>query len=322
MQTLPKPRLVPLLLLSAALLLMIVRPAAAAKFDTPWTAKGSGTVNVAGDGVSADPKLEYSATDIVNGSWDFGVTAASTRSVPVKWSLVGSHTSRVEIVRYVLRNGTYVVRKSLAVKGAGAFDLSGTTTFDVQQGDSYGFRVYGVSIDAFDTMRASLTLHEVDSTPPVITSTVTGKVGIDGWYVGPTTVTWNVRDDESRISSRSSGCDPTDLPDTLYNLVFCSATSAGGTATVGFPYMKDTTAPVITTPAIVTAQGLRRVSTVPVTYSASATDNFDPNPSLSCLPASGSRFAIGTTTVTCTAKDHVGNTSSKQFSVKVYPPSA
>ena len=56
-----------------------------------------------------------------------------------------------------------------------------------------------------------------------------------------------------------------------------------------------------------------------VTYTLpTATDNEDPNPVVTCDPASGSKFAVGTTTVTCVAKDANGNTSApKTFNVVV-----
>jgi X-Pro dipeptidyl-peptidase len=56
-----------------------------------------------------------------------------------------------------------------------------------------------------------------------------------------------------------------------------------------------------------------------VTYTLpTATDNEDPNPVVTCDPASGSKFAVGTTTVTCVAKDANGNTSApKTFTVVV-----
>jgi X-Pro dipeptidyl-peptidase len=46
-----------------------------------------------------------------------------------------------------------------------------------------------------------------------------------------------------------------------------------------------------------------------VTYTASAVDDFDADPSVSCAPASGASFALGTTTVQCQATDAAGNTS-------------
>ena len=40
-----------------------------------------------------------------------------------------------------------------------------------------------------------------------------------------------------------------------------------------------------------------------------ATDSADPDPTVTSTPASGSTFPLGTTTVTCTATDHFGNTA-------------
>ena len=54
-----------------------------------------------------------------------------------------------------------------------------------------------------------------------------------------------------------------------------------------------------------------------MSFTASATDGADPNPGVSCVPASGSLFAIGASTVSCTATDHVGNAASGSFVVTV-----
>ena len=48
-----------------------------------------------------------------------------------------------------------------------------------------------------------------------------------------------------------------------------------------------------------------------------ATDDTDASPAVSCDPASGSLFALGTTTVTCTATDDSGNDTSATFTVTV-----
>jgi X-Pro dipeptidyl-peptidase len=49
-----------------------------------------------------------------------------------------------------------------------------------------------------------------------------------------------------------------------------------------------------------------------------ATDGQDPDPTVNCTPASGTRVPIGTTTVTCTATDANGNSSAaKTFAVTV-----
>ena len=46
-------------------------------------------------------------------------------------------------------------------------------------------------------------------------------------------------------------------------------------------------------------------------------DNCDPNPSVVCVPASGSFFAVGTTLVVCTATDASGNRAVCTFNVTV-----
>ena len=87
-----------------------------------------------------------------------------------------------------------------------------------------------------------------------------------------------------------------------------------------FRFATDSTPPVITVPAAqtVTAQGpLGAV----VTYTATAVDDLDgPVPAV-CTPASGTLFPNGPTTVTCTAADSFGNTSSASFVVTVVAPS-
>src|SRR5262249_13908920 len=52
-----------------------------------------------------------------------------------------------------------------------------------------------------------------------------------------------------------------------------------------------------------------------VTYAAAAADAIDPSPTLLCRPSSGAAFAIGTTTVACTAADAAGNTTTGSFAV-------
>ena len=39
-----------------------------------------------------------------------------------------------------------------------------------------------------------------------------------------------------------------------------------------------------------------------------------------CMPASGSTFPVGTTTVSCTATDHAGNKAAASFAVSVAAP--
>jgi hypothetical protein len=56
-----------------------------------------------------------------------------------------------------------------------------------------------------------------------------------------------------------------------------------------------------------------------VPYSATATDDRDPSPTVTCTPASGSFFPVGTTTVNCQATDRSGNVATGSFHVNVAP---
>ena len=76
----------------------------------------------------------------------------------------------------------------------------------------------------------------------------------------------------------------------------------------------DTTPPVIQCPADIYVPC--SVDTlVPVTFSVTATDAVDSSPTVTCTPAAGSGFPVGTTVVTCTATDAGGNTASCSFKV-------
>jgi X-Pro dipeptidyl-peptidase len=86
----------------------------------------------------------------------------------------------------------------------------------------------------------------------------------------------------------------------------------GGAAAVARAGGFDTTTPTLTVPADV-------ATTDPVvTWPAPAVgDDADPSPAVACDPASGSTFALGTTTVTCTATDASGNATPGTFTVTV-----
>ena len=78
----------------------------------------------------------------------------------------------------------------------------------------------------------------------------------------------------------------------------------------------DATMPSMTVPSDMT-QEATSPSGATVTYSVTAVDNVDGVIAPTCTPSSGSTFALGTTTVTCTATDAAGNTASATFTVTV-----
>ena len=71
----------------------------------------------------------------------------------------------------------------------------------------------------------------VDTTPPVITSAISGTLGLNDWYTSDVTVEWTVTDPDSAISS-TSGCETSTVTsDTAGTTFTCEATSGGGPAT-------------------------------------------------------------------------------------------
>ncbi len=82
----------------------------------------------------------------------------------------------------------------------------------------------------------------------------------------------------------------------------------------------DTTPPVITDIPLPLALQATGPSGAVVTWSSPwATDNSDGQVPVTCTPASGALFPVGTTEVTCTASDGAGNQASASFTVTVTP---
>jgi hypothetical protein len=154
------------------------------------------------------------------------------------------------------------------------------------------------------------------ASPAVIISHVTGPKGNDDWYIGDVGVSWDVSDPQSPISA-SSGCKPTTITsDTAGTTLTCTATSDGGSTTALLTVKRDATAPTLIVPAAVAVDATSPAG-VTVAFAATAADTIDRAPTLQCTPATGTLFAIGTTTVTCRATDEAGNQATASFTVHV-----
>ena len=79
--------------------------------------------------------------------------------------------------------------------------------------------------------------------------------------------------------------------------------------------------PVLTVPAVMTVEATGPTGAV-ANFTATAVDNSDPNPTVTCTPASGATFPLGSTPVTCTARDASGNTATGGFTVTVVDTTA
>ncbi len=100
--------------------------------------------------------------------------------------------------------------------------------------------------------------------------------------------------------------------------VTCTATdTSGNSASCSFTVtVADTEKPVPACPANITQSTDPGLCSAIVNYSVPVTDNC-PGATITCLPASGSTFQKGSTTVNCTAIDASGNTASCSFPVIV-----
>ena len=85
--------------------------------------------------------------------------------------------------------------------------------------------------------------------------------------------------------------------------------------------VRDIAAPTLSLPADIAVEATGPGGAV-VTYSVSASDNTGISPEVLCSRASGDPFSLGTTTVTCTATDASGNSTTGSFNVLVQDTSA
>jgi hypothetical protein len=321
-----------LLFTLCALVLFPSAQASAATFDTPWTGAGSTPTTVVSNGTTVDPRVDYNAPGASSGNWSMSVVAGSTRPVTLAWEASGFYSwfmVKVRFERFIRRGGIDVLRETLVQEGptsccsapSGGFNYQGITTLDVKSGDVYGFQVIGSHSTGAPTMSGFLSVHVPDYSAPQITPVVTGAQGENGIYTGTANVKWTVTDDGSPVSAQTGCEDATVDADTAGKTFKCTATSRGGKATQSVTIVRDTVAPELTVPAAIVKQADGAGGAI-VTYDTPATDAVDASPKVDCSPASGSRFALGTTTVTCTAKDAAGNATTKAFDAIVFPGAA
>ncbi|WP_146009540.1 beta strand repeat-containing protein [Deinococcus planocerae] len=157
-----------------------------------------------------------------------------------------------------------------------------------------------------------------DTTAPVVTPTVTGTAGQNGWYTGNVSVKWNVTDGESAITTPECATTVIDT-DTGGMKVSCTATSAGGTTTESVTVKRDATAPVISGEDVVDEKW-RNASLSSGEFTASdATSGLSgASPAKFTLTASAESAATSTPTVVSqTVTDQAGNSASRTLSALI-----
>jgi len=190
---------------------------------------------------------------------------------------------------------------------SGSLFAIATTTVSCSATDQYGNTSYG-----------SFTIWVQDTVPPVLTlpEIITAEAtSLSGAVVGYGVSATDTVDPDPVISCTPASGSLFAIATTTVN---CSATDQAGNTSYGSftIWIQDTVPPVLTLPEIITAEATSLSGAI-VDYGVSVTDTVDPDPVLNCTPASGSQFAIATTTVNCSATDQYGNSTSGHFTVKV-----
>ena len=130
---------------------------------------------------------------------------------------------------------------------------------------------------------------------------------------GPSHGTLDLEEDGSFVYTPEAGFAGTDT--------FTYTASHGGLltsdpATVTLTVEADNTPPQLTLPEDISAKATS-ASGAAVSFVATATDENPTNPQVSCSKSSGDTFALGETTVTCSATDAAGNEATGSFKVDV-----
>jgi len=245
----------------------------------------------------------------------FAVTVHDTRPPTisgVSTDLIAEATSAAgAAVSFANPTATDVVDGNVAVNcapAAGSTFAIGTTPVVCTAIDAHG-----------NTANAGFSVTVHDTTPPIISGAV-DRIA-EATSAAGAVVTFNPTASDLVDPSVAVSCSP--LSGSTFALgtttVHCSATDwAGNTASAHFSVaVQDTTPPAISAHANVNATASSNSSAV-VTYTLpTATDLVDGAVAVSCLPASGATFAVGSTTVTCSAHDAAGNAATSTFQVIV-----
>ncbi|MDO7850662.1 HYR domain-containing protein, partial [Hymenobacter convexus] len=145
-----------------------------------------------------------------------------------------------------------------------------------------------------------------------VVSTSTGQCSATGVSLGTATA----GDNCTGVSVTNNA--PATFPKGSTTVTWTATDAAGNTATATqLVTVNDTERPVLTLPASLTVAAPTGQCSAVVTFATSATDNCTGAPTVVASPASGSTFAVGTTTVTVTATDASGNVSTGSFTVTV-----
>jgi hypothetical protein len=307
------------------------------------TLNGANTLTVECHAAFADPGA--SATDTCAGDLDSAVQVSGT----VDPNTVGTYTLTYTVSDASGNNATVERTVNVVDTTGPAITINGDSPVTVECHTSYA-DAGATANDACDGSVPVNSSGSVDvNTPGVYTITYTAT---DGTNTSTATRTVNVVDTTAPIitlngastltvechtsfndpgASAADSCDSAvpvavnvnvnvNVPGT-YTITYTASDDAGNAAvpvtrTVN---VVDTTAPVIECPAdiVVSLPANSTAITMPVNFNVTANDSCS-TATVNTSHASGSNFPVGTTSVTATATDAAGNTSTCTFNVTVH----
>lgn len=157
-----------------------------------------------------------------------------------------------------------------------------------------------------------------DSTPPVITPTITGTKVSNDWYTSNVKLTWSVTDAQSAISS-STGCGEVNVTvDQAATTYTCTATSGGGTDSKTVSIKRDATKPTNVTFVGGPAAGVTYYLDDAVAQpTCTADDAGSGMPETGGCHVTGFKSGLGTHAMTATATDLAGNvaTATREYTI-------
>src|SRR6266498_706644 len=256
-------------------------------------------------------------SNTANGSFTVTVTYGISDATPPVWNVPVSFSVEATgpsgaVVTYSAsaNDPDDAVNSQSCLPASGAVFPLGTSTVNCIATDTHD-----------NTGTAQFDVTVVDTTPPIVTvpaNIVAEATGPSGAVVGFSVSANDVVDGAIIPICVPASGSTFSLGTTL---VTCSATDAHtNTASASFNLtVVDTTPPALTLPANLTVTAWNASGAV-VSFKASANDLVDGPVTVTCSPASGSMFPLGTTTVNCSATDSHGNNASGNFTVTVQYP--
>lgn len=221
--------------------------------------------------------------------------------------------TNIGYVRMLLPQGTYDLQAYVIPAGAQAGSLTEVKRFSLTVGCGQQIRIE-------QCLQLTLNAPACVSTPtPTLSGTVRSCTNV-------TRIAYRLNGGPEIDLCNNCGVNPSftftpTLPPTPCgsSTLTVTANDAGGASSFVTTSLRyDNAPPVITCPSNVVVDCTAGTNGVVVNFNATATDNCSDPVSVVCSPPSGSRFPVGTNTVTCTARDACGNTSQCSFHVTVH----